>query len=54
MLSIEQLSAAGLVLGTIQNATSVQVAADVTAVRIKLAGGLTGTATSDDVWLWEE
>jgi hypothetical protein len=49
VLSLEQLSATGLVLSTVQNATSVQIAGDVTAVRIKLAGGLVGTATFDDV-----
>ncbi len=54
VLSLEQLSATGLVLGTVQNATNVQIAADVTAVRIKLVGGLIGTATFDDVRLWEE
>ena len=51
---IQQLSALGAVLASLSDVTSFTAAAGVTQVRVTLAGGLTGTATFDNVRMWEE
>jgi len=55
-VSLEQLGASGTVLKTVTlvAGTTLTVATGVTAVRVRLAGGLLGTTTFDDVTLWEE
>ncbi|MGH2377217.1 MAG: CARDB domain-containing protein [Candidatus Limnocylindria bacterium] len=53
-LRVEQLSATGLVLEALSGVTGFTAAADVTHVRIVLTGDLLGTATFDNVGLWEE
>jgi hypothetical protein len=53
-VGIEQLSATGTVLSTLSNVTTFQALAGVRQVRVKLLGGLVGTATFDDVRLWED
>jgi hypothetical protein len=54
--SLEQLGAAGVVLSTanLVAGKTLTVADGVTAVRVRLAGGLLGTTTFDEVRLWEE
>jgi hypothetical protein len=54
--SLEQLGAAGAVLSTanLVAGKTLTVAKGVTAVRVRLAGGLLGTTTFDEVRLWEE
>jgi hypothetical protein len=54
--SLEQLGAAGVVLSTAKLVAgkTLTVADGVTAVRVRLAGGLLGTTTFDEVRLWEE
>ena len=53
---LEQLSAAGAVLASLplDLTDTLTVGEGVTAVRIRLAGGLVGTTTFDDVQLWED
>jgi len=53
-LSIVQLSAVGGVLSTLTGVTSFTAAAGVTQIRVKLAGGVSGLATFDNVRLWED
>jgi hypothetical protein len=54
-VSVEQLSSLGLVLSTLNNLTgSFTVGAGVTQIRVKLAGGLTGIATFDNVRMWDQ
>ena len=53
-VAVQQLSAAGLVLGTLSQVTSFTAAEDVAQVRVVLTGGLIGSSTFDDVLLWEE
>jgi hypothetical protein len=54
--SLQQLSATGLVLSTVTLVAgdTLTVPKGVTAVRVRLAGGLLGTTTFDDIRLWEE
>jgi hypothetical protein len=54
--TLQQLSATGAVLSTLplKLSDTLTVATGVTSVRIRLAGGLLGTSTWDDVRLWEE
>jgi hypothetical protein len=52
---VEQLSALGAVLATTQLSQGLFIAgADAAQIRVKLAGGLTGRSTFDNVRLWEE
>jgi hypothetical protein len=53
-VTVEQLSAAGTVLATLRGVSTFTAAAKVTQVRVRLAGGVTGVATFDNVRLWEE
>jgi hypothetical protein len=53
-VSIQQLSATGTVLSTLGNVTTFQALAGVTQVRVRLVGSLTGTATFDDIRVWED
>ena len=66
-LVVEQYSATGALLSTVTRllsvtndglfhevATTVSIAADVTQVRLKLTGALIGSATLDNVRMWEE
>ncbi|HUQ17751.1 MAG TPA: hypothetical protein VM070_08180 [Candidatus Saccharimonadales bacterium] len=53
-VAIEQLSALGLVLGTLADAQSFTAAVDTAQIRVKLLGGLSGISTFDNVRLWEE
>jgi hypothetical protein len=53
-VSVVQLNSAGTVLATLSGITSFIAGAGVTQVRVKLAGGLTGIATFDNVRLWED
>jgi hypothetical protein len=54
--TLEQLGATGTVLSAVPLVvgTAISVPDGVTAVRVRLAGGLTGTTHFDDVALWEE
>jgi len=55
-IAIEQIGTGGAVLSTVAMVAgdTLTVASGVTAVRVRLAGGLLGTTTFDDVGLWEE
>ncbi|HET7700189.1 MAG TPA: CARDB domain-containing protein [Candidatus Limnocylindria bacterium] len=53
-LRVEQLSTLGAVLSTLSDVTTFTAGANVTQVRVVLLGGLTGTATFDNVRMWEE
>jgi hypothetical protein len=53
-IRIEQISATGTVLSALTDVTNFKALAGVAQVRVKLLGGLTGTATFDDIRLWEE
>jgi hypothetical protein len=53
-VSVVQLSSLGVLLSTVNNVTSGFTAgAGVTQVRVRLAGGLTGVSTFDNVRLWD-
>jgi len=52
-VQIEQLSALGKVLATLSSVTSFTALADVTAVRVKLVGGLVGTTSFDNARMWD-
>jgi hypothetical protein len=52
-VQIEQLSAVGSVIATVSNVTSFTALADVTQVRVKLVGGLTGITSFDNARVWD-
>jgi hypothetical protein len=52
-VQIEELSALGKVLATLSSVTSFNALADVTAVRVRLVGGLVGTTTFDNARMWD-
>jgi len=53
-IQIEQLSAVGSVLATLSSVSSFTALADATQVRLRLVGGLIGTATFDNARMWDE
>ncbi|HET7701795.1 MAG TPA: hypothetical protein VFK35_00230, partial [Candidatus Limnocylindrales bacterium] len=55
-ISLEQLGPTGALLGSLPLglSDSLTVADGVSAIRVRLAGGLLGTSTFDDVRVWEE